>query len=732
MLGQVYRRSLTAVLRSFCSTSSGTKLLGSRSRIPEVIAVATARPLFDCDRSRVLLSRTALPPSNCRFYSTPSSRESFVDEFDMAPRFEREDYKKEPYHGVKRTGTEFKPSSGSRSGGGSSGGGGYGGGRGGASGGSGGGYGGGSRFGGGGIGGGMSSAARRDKWSDAAMTLQKIDWSKVSLAPFKKDFYREHSIVRNRSQKDVDRYLAKHDITLVGQCPNPITEFDEIDIPDYVMREIEKQGYKSPTPIQAQGWPIALSGLNMVGVAKTGSGKTLGYMLPAIVHINHQKPDPTVRGPLVLVLAPTRELAQQIQQVATDFGSSSYIRNTCLFGGSSKGPQASDLRRGVEIVIATPGRLIDFLESGTTTLQRVTYLVLDEADRMLDMGFEPQIRKILEQVRPDRQILMWSATWPKEVQRLARDFLGEYVQINVGSLELSANHNITQHVRVIEEQDKNQELGKLLEELYRGGNPGKILIFTTTKRKCDQISMQIRRYGYDAVGMHGDKSQQERERALNRFRNARSCILVATDVAARGLDVDGIKVVINYDYPQQTEDYVHRIGRTGRSNATGEAYTFFTHNERKMTKELVAILEEANQQVPPELLKWRHIGGGGNSRYRSFGTFRGGRDFGGMSSGGSRFGGGGGGGSRFGGGGGGGSDYRNGGSSSSSYGTKRPYESSSSASNGASRGGYGSSSSGAPTYSSSSANGGGGYGAASSSSANGYDSRSSKHTRFDD
>ncbi|XP_049279728.1 ATP-dependent RNA helicase p62-like isoform X2 [Anopheles funestus] len=528
MWGLSCRRSLTTVLRSFCSTSSSANF-GSRLRIPEVSAVTTSRlHRSHCDRSQILLP-TTLSVTSSRFYSTPIIQEGFVDEFDMAPRFEREDYKKEPYHGVKRSGTEFKRGTGSRSGGS----GGYGGSSGAnGSGGYGGGGGGGNRFGGGG---GMGGGGRREKWADAG-TLQKIDWSKMTLAPFKKDFYREHSVVRNRSQKDVDRFLAKHDITLVGQCPKPITEFDEIDIPDYVVREIEKQGYKSPTPIQAQGWPIALSGLNMVGVAKTGSGKTLGYMLPAIVHINHQKPDPSVRGPLVLVLAPTRELAQQIQQVATDFGSSSYIRNTCLFGGSSKGPQASDLRRGVEIVIATPGRLIDFLESGTTTLQRVTYLVLDEADRMLDMGFEPQIRKILGHVRPDRQILMWSATWPKEVQRLARDFLGDYVQINVGSLELSANHNITQHVRVVEEPNKNQELGNLLEELYRGGNPGKILIFTTTKRRCDQISMQIRRYGYDAVGMHGDKSQQERERALNRFRNARSCILVATDVAARGLE----------------------------------------------------------------------------------------------------------------------------------------------------------------------------------------------------
>ncbi|XP_058812302.1 uncharacterized protein LOC131676916 [Topomyia yanbarensis] len=574
---------------------------------PEVVS-------YQQQRSAVLQGGTRV---YCHSVAAVSVDKESNEDFEMAPRFERDDYKKDSYRGVKRTGTEFKRNTGGRDGGGFRGG-----------------AGGGSRFGGSSGGGGGGG---RDKWSMDGKQLQKINWSKMQLVPFKKDFYHEHPAIRNRSQRDVDRFLEKHDITLIGNCPKPITEFDEIDMPDYVMNEIEKQGYQKPTPIQAQGWPIALSGQNMVGVAKTGSGKTLGYMLPAIIHINHQKPDPSIRGPLVLVLAPTRELAQQIQQVATDFGSSSYIRNTCLFGGASKGPQAGDLRRGVEIVIATPGRLIDFLESGTTTLQRVTYLVLDEADRMLDMGFEPQIRKILEQIRPDRQILMWSATWPKEVQRLARDYLGEYVQINVGSLELSANHNITQHVKVIEEHQKNDELGKLLDTLHSRGNPGKILVFTTTKRKCDQISTYLRRYGQDSVGMHGDKSQVERERALNRFRNSNNCILVATDVAARGLDVDGIKVVINYDFPQQTEDYVHRIGRTGRSNATGEAYTFFTSNERKMAKELVAVLEEAKQVVPPELLRWRHIGGGGFNRYGSgggggnrFGTFKGGRgnDFG--------------------------------------------------------------------------------------------------------
>ena len=197
-----------------------------------------------------------------------------------------------------------------------------------------------------------------------------------------------------------------------------------------------------------------MSGGNMVGIAQTGSGKTLAYILPAIVHINSQQPLNRGDGPIALILAPTRELAQQIQTVAADFGSLSYVRNTCIFGGAPKGAQARDLERGVEIVIATPGRLIDFLERGTTNLRRCTYLVLDEADRMLDMGFEPQIRKIIEQIRPDRQVLMWSATWPKEVRNLAEEYLVDYTQLNIGSLQLSANHNILQIIDVCQEHEK--------------------------------------------------------------------------------------------------------------------------------------------------------------------------------------------------------------------------------------------------------------------------------------
>ncbi|ENN73391.1 hypothetical protein YQE_09953, partial [Dendroctonus ponderosae] len=325
-------------------------------------------------------------------------------------------------------------------------------------------------------------------------------------------------------------------VPLTNEVPNPIQNFEEASFPDYVLQEVHNQGYDFPTPIQSQGWPIALSGRDMVGIAQTGSGKTLAYILPAIVHIKNQPRLSPGEGPIALVLAPTRELAQQIQQVANDFGRSSYIRNTCVFGGAPKGPQARDLERGVEICIATPGRLIDFLEKGSTNLARCTYLVLDEADRMLDMGFEPQIRKIIEQIRPDRQTLMWSATWPKEVMRLASDFMTDFITINVGSLQLSANHNILQIVDVCQEHEKEFKLNQLLQEIGNNAEPGaKVIIFVETKKKVEQITRNLKRYGWSALCMHGDKSQQERDYVLKDFRMGKSTILVATDVAARGL-----------------------------------------------------------------------------------------------------------------------------------------------------------------------------------------------------
>jgi len=278
---------------------------------------------------------------------------------------------------------------------------------------------------------------------------------------------------------------------------------------------------------------MALSGRDLVAISATGSGKTIAFALPAMIHINAQPLLAPGDGPIVLVLAPTRELAVQIQEECTKFGSSSRIRNTCVYGGVPKGGQVRDLRRGAEIVIATPGRLIDMLESGVTNLRRVTYLVMDEADRMLDMGFEPQIKKIVEQIRPDRQTLMFSATWPKEVQRLAAEYQHDLIQVTIGSLELTANTSITQIVEVCSEFEKRGKLVKHLEMISQAS--GKVLIFVGTKRVADELTRYLRQDGWPALAIHGDKQQQERDWVLNEFKSGNSPIMIATDVASRGL-----------------------------------------------------------------------------------------------------------------------------------------------------------------------------------------------------
>merc|ERR1711920_249196 len=301
---------------------------------------------------------------------------------------------------------------------------------------------------------------------------------------------------------------------------------------------------------------------------------------------------------------------------ANRFGRSSKIKNTCCYGGVPRRPQSQDLKEGVEIVIATPGRMIDFLDSGDTNLKRVTYMVIDEADRMLDMGFEPQVRKITSQCRPDRQTLMWSATWPKEVQRLARDICREEtVHINVGSLDLRTAHTIRQYVEVVQEHDKRGRLKRLMEKVMDGS---KILIFCASKRDSDQLTREMRLDGWPALCIHGDKKQEERDWVLKEFKEGKSPILVATDVASRGLDVKDIKYVINYDFPTQIEDYIHRVGRTGRAGATGSSSTFFTSDKSRHAKDLMNVLREASQPVPDELDRLGGSsggGGGGDRRY---------------------------------------------------------------------------------------------------------------------
>ncbi|RDX76498.1 DEAD-box ATP-dependent RNA helicase 30, partial [Mucuna pruriens] len=469
-------------------------------------------------------------------------------------------------------------------------------------------------FRGSGRGGRHGGGSSRDDLNNIALPKQDFK----NLVPFEKNFYVECPAVRAMSDQEVMHYRVNREITVQGQdVPKPVRMFHEANFPDYCLEVIANLGFAEPTPIQAQGWPMALKGRDLIGIAETGSGKTLAYVLPALVHVNAQPRLLHGDGPIVLVLAPTRELAVQIQEEALKFGSRANIRSTCVYGGAPKGPQIRELRRGVEIVIATPGRLIDMLEAQHTNLQRVTYLVLDEADRMLDMGFEPQIRKIVSQIRPDRQTLLWSATWPREVETLARQFLRNPYKVIIGSPELKANQSINQVVEVMTDMDKYNRLIRLLKEVMNGS---RILIFMETKKGCDQVTRQLRIDGWPALSIHGDKNQAERDWVLAEFKSGRSPIMTATDVAARGLDVKDIKCVINYDFPSSLEDYVHRIGRTGRAGAKGTAYTFFTHANAKFARDLIKILQDAGQVVSPALSAL--VRSAGSGQFGSGGGFR--------------------------------------------------------------------------------------------------------------
>lgn len=485
-----------------------------------------------------------------------------------------------------------------------------------------GGYGGSSYGGSGGYGG--------DRMGGLGADLRSVNWKNYTLTPFEKDFYHEHPEITKRDPAVDEAWRKEHQIEVFGKAiPKPVMSFRTSPFPDYVLDTINACGFQDPTPIQSQGWPMALSGRDVVGIAATGSGKTLAFLLPAIVHINAQEYLKPGDGPIVIVIAPTRELANQIYGECHKFGKSSNIKITCVYGGVPKHKQARDLRDGVEIVICTPGRMIDFLSSGTTNLRRVTYLVMDEADRMLDMGFEPQIRKIVSQIRPDRQTLMWSATWPKSVQGLARDFLKDYIQVVIGGHELSASKNVTQTVMVVEEHDKWSRL----KEILRGVRDGeRTIIFCETKRGCNDVTSRLRRDGFPALAIHGDKQQQERDHVIREFKNGRSWLMVATDVASRGLDVPNVKFVVNYDMPNNgVEDYIHRIGRAGRKTKEGynkgSSFTFFTSKNARLARDLLAILKDSKADIPPELERMAQYSGGGRGggRGRRGGGFRGGR-----------------------------------------------------------------------------------------------------------
>lgn len=410
-----------------------------------------------------------------------------------------------------------------------------------------------------------------------------------------------------------------------SNCPSHIESFHDVDMGEIIMGNITLSRYTRPTPVQKHAIPIIKTKRDLMACAQTGSGKTAAFLLPVLSQIYTEGPGDALQAsknsgqengrygrrkqyPISLVLAPTRELALQIYDEARKFAYRSHVRPCVVYGGADIGQQIRDLERGCHLLVATPGRLVDMMERGKIGLDHCNYLVLDEADRMLDMGFEPQIRRIVEQdtmpPKGIRQTMMFSATFPKEIQILARDFLEDYIFLAVGRVG-STSENITQKVVWVEENDKRSFL---LDLLNATGKDSLTLVFVETKKGADALEDFLYREGYACTSIHGDRSQRDREEALHQFRSGRCPILVATAVAARGLDISNVKHVINFDLPSDIEEYVHRIGRTGRVGNLGLATSFFNDKNSNITKDLLDILVEAKQEVPSwlESLAYEH------------------------------------------------------------------------------------------------------------------------------
>ncbi|CAH0596389.1 unnamed protein product [Chrysodeixis includens] len=451
---------------------------------------------------------------------------------------------------------------------------------------------------------------------------QVIDWEKLNayhnehqqsryekLPAIIKDFYKEDPEIAAMTPAEVTRWRQENfDIQVkrtfddkpgLRPIPNPVLTFEQAfqHYPE-ILVEIYKQDFKQPSPIQSQAWPILLRGEDMIGIAQTGTGKTLAFLLPALIHIDGQTiPKEDREGPTVLIMAPTRELALQIDKEVSKY-SYKGIKSVCVYGGGDRKEQIKVVARGVDIVIATPGRLNDLVMARHLNIINFSYIVLDEADRMLDMGFEPQIRKSLFDVRPDRQTVMTSATWPPGVRRLAESYMKDPIQVNVGSLDLAAVHTVTQKIMFIEESEKEEALFEFLRNMEP---TDKVIIFCGKKATATHITTELCLKGIECQSLHGDRDQIDREAALSEMVEGTVNILVATDVASRGIDIKDLTHVINLDFPRHIEEYVHRVGRTGRAGKTGISLSFISRNDWGNARELIKILSEANQEVPEEL-----------------------------------------------------------------------------------------------------------------------------------
>ncbi|KAI3728467.1 hypothetical protein L6452_17104 [Arctium lappa] len=403
-----------------------------------------------------------------------------------------------------------------------------------------------------------------------------------------------------------------------SKIPRPMRSWVESKLSSEILKAVERAGYKTPSPIQMAAIPLGLQQRDVIGVAETGSGKTAAFVLPMLTYITRLPPiseENEAEGPYAVVMAPTRELAQQIEEETVKFAHYLGIKVVSIVGGQSIEEQGFKIRQGCEVVIATPGRLIDCLERRYAVLNQCNYVVLDEADRMIDMGFEPQVVGVLDAMpssnfKPEnedeeldekriyRTTYMFSATMPPAVERLARKYLRNPVVVTIGTAG-KATDLITQHVLMVKESEKMSRLQKLLDDLV----DKTAIVFINTKKSADFVSKTLEKSGYRVTTLHGGKSQEQREISLEGFRTKRFNVLVATDVAGRGIDIPDVAHVINYDMPGNIEMYTHRIGRTGRAGKTGIATTFLTLHDTDVFYDLKQMLTQSNSPVPPELAR---------------------------------------------------------------------------------------------------------------------------------
>ncbi|KAJ7047496.1 P-loop containing nucleoside triphosphate hydrolase protein [Mycena alexandri] len=447
----------------------------------------------------------------------------------------------------------------------------------------------------------LALAAKKAKKKEMAT----VDHARVKYEPFRKEFYIPPPDIAAMTDEEADLLRLELDsIKIRGlDCPRPVTKWSHYGLPANCLDVIKRLNYTAPTSIQAQAIPAIMSGRDVIGVAKTGSGKTIAFLLPLFRHIKDQRSLEQMEGPIAIVMTPTRELAVQIHRECKPFLKVMNLRAVCAYGGSPIKDQIAELKKGAEIIVCTPGRMIDLLTANSgrvTNLKRVTYVVLDEADRMFDMGFEPQVMKIINNIRPDRQTVLFSATFPKQMDGLARKILHKPLEITVGGRSVVAAE-IEQIVEVRPEDTKFNRLLEILGQMYNEDPECRTLVFVDRQEAADNLLRELMRKGYLCMSLHGGKDQVDRDSTIADFKAGVVPIVIATSVAARGLDVKQLRLVINYDAPNHMEDYVHRAGRTGRAGNKGTCVTFITPDQDRYSVDIYRAVKASNAPVPKEL-----------------------------------------------------------------------------------------------------------------------------------